>query len=102
MGHMPVGHVLRHGDGHHLAQPAGSDDLVDRSIERGVAETVADLQLSSSDVKGLDHAHAGHGLGRDRLFQKHIVACCERGQGRFSVSIIWGGDDGHTGQAPLP
>ena len=101
VGHVPEAHVFSMLHGDDIAQAAGGDDVVKRGEEGSVAENVAEHQDAPGPLRGLHQAHAILHRGSHRLFQQHIVAGLQRGDGGADVQVIQRADEGGIGHLPL-
>ena len=101
VGVVPERDVLGQLDRHDVTQFARADQPAERGEQVGVAVDVAHRHGALRRPGRGDDAHAVGLVERHRLLQQHVVAGLERGQRRFHVVGVAGGDDGVVGHPGL-
>ena len=98
---MPVAHVLVGADGHHVADAAALDQVLQGVVEHGVAQYVAHDDLPGAGPGRVQDLLALGELRRDGLLQQDVVALFQGGDGVAHMLPVHGGDHHHVGQAGL-
>ena len=99
---MPVAHVLVGADGDDLADLPAADNILQRIVEVGVPQDVAeDDVLVGVPFRHLQYLPALTQIGGDGLLHEHVIPQLKRRYGVANVLAVHGGHHAHVGKPPF-